>query len=239
MSAQADVLQELDKTANACWSFRDGEENLEPGLWSEVNWLLVSQEPTPDPRLPLESLSVFRSLESLDLGQGISQSQIVRIPVLTSVRRANCSGLSLTGVVEQLSERLPNVRELNLSHCDLTDDDIASLGTLRDLHSVNLSGNPRLTGTHLGQVFGNSKLRELVLDGTAVGDDLISTVAGLDTVRLEKLSLMNTHVSRKSIPNFAKLTHLRALVIWNSNMTMEDELHLKASLKHCEVSLGP
>jgi hypothetical protein len=96
-----------------------------------------------------------------------------------------------------------------------------------------------LTGANLVTVAKETKLSSLGLDGTSVGDELISELASSDSLKLESLSLMHTEVTRASRHDLATMTSLRKLTVWGSNMTVEDRETLSQRIPACEIYIGP
>jgi len=106
---------------------------------------------------------------------------------------------------EQLNELLKvkeQVVSLNLAKMPVTDDDLKTIGQMKNLRSLNLSFT-KLAGTGLSALAGLKELKELSLSGTTVEAAQIRLLANLP--KLTKLLLWKTKVMAPQLAVLQKL----------------------------------
>jgi hypothetical protein len=110
-------------------------------------------------------------------------------------------------------EAMPDLVELNMPLCDLSDQGLVHLQGLTKLRELNLSGTN--VGDGIVCLSKLRDLRELHLHGTQVGDVGAAGLAAL--VNLEDLDLGYTRVTDAGLKNLAGLTQLRKLTLTDTS----------------------
>jgi hypothetical protein len=145
-------------------------------------------------------------------------------------------------------EQFSKLRWLDTSECNLIDDDLAPLGRLPDLTTLNLNGNPitdaglehlaglahleslyladtNVSGLGLERLTALFDLRDLEIDGMQLDDACLRELASFPS--LEVLSLESCGLDDGSMELIALLPRLRRLHIGNSPVTDVGLMHLE------------
>ncbi len=112
--------------------------------------------------------------------------------------------------VEELLENQPNLTEILLVNCGVTDDGLARIGQNKNLEAVALEG-ASITNDGLKHLKVCTKLDALELSGTAITDDGLWELRSLKN--LKDLYVSNTQVSDAGIARLRKV--LPNLEVWD------------------------
>jgi hypothetical protein len=132
-----------------------------------------------------------------------------------------------------LVEQFPTIRTLIFRVPSLTDSDLASLGELRRLEFVDLTGTA-ITGPGLVHLQEARGLRTLTLSESAVTDRGLASVSCL--TQLESLDLDGTAVTDAGLRELQTLTNLRELSLSNTRVTELAVTELRKRLPDLAVS---
>jgi hypothetical protein len=122
--------------------------------------------------------------------------------------------------------------KISLCHKQVSDDDLAELAGMSNLHALDLEGTP-ITDAGLAHLCGLSTLQRLDLSGTLVSD------AGLDQIEplkgLRRLFLADTAITDAGLLRVKRFTHLdrlslRGTKITNAGLALVADLRELASL---------
>jgi hypothetical protein len=92
---------------------------------------------------------------------------------------------------------------------------------------------PRLTDAGLEHIGGLSQLKELELQGTALGDTGLKCLANLR--RLRSLALTDTNVTDAGLENLRELSQLQELYLLKTRVTNEGVAKLQNALPNCTI----
>jgi hypothetical protein len=160
-----------------------------------------------------------------------------------------------------IPQKFPNLEELDLRYCDLSDADLSPLGKLKHLKILYLGDNYQMHGQTFGFMASLRQLEQLDLSecsqltdeaiaGIAVCESLhslnlmncknltelcISHLAAIKNLQL--LNLEYTQVADKGLAKFADLKNLISLSLCGSRITDDDLAYLAAltKLKRLEI----
>lgn len=95
---------------------------------------------------------------------------------------------------------LQRIRRLSLARCALTEDDFAALAHATTLGSVAIldltnGGSEEIPAAPLAKATSLPKLRDLILRGCMIGDDILAELARSTTLRMQKLVLARNHLT--------------------------------------------
>lgn len=232
----SDYFENVSKVGNGGLT-RQGRNNLKPfnfqalsqlGALEELHVGLEASEISG-----LEGLSRCRSLRKLSLSGGISDSDLIHVEHLHSLKylwlpKATSDHalmrLSQLGGLEYLSieksqvtdeglkalAKFPNLKELELRNSDITDLGLASLALCSTLEEIDLS-ETKLQGTGLRHLAELPRLKRLCLDQTLITDESLQALADFQV--LEKLQLNHCQVTDRGMLHVAKCRSLRVLSI--------------------------
>jgi serine/threonine protein kinase len=206
----------------------------------------------------LEQYQHLRAVDTISIrGANITDKGIEYIKNC-NVRSLGLEGCKITNKGFKQILSIKTLRILNLSHCpqltdysylalrpeltsvwflnnELTDEQLKWFAPLKNLNAVNISDNPRITGTGFVHFQNMKELRDLRISGlqfTADGikalseltqltslnirfsniqDRDLEQIAKLENLRI--LSLIGTSISDKGLKQIAKLRHLKQLYI--------------------------
>lgn len=111
---------------------------------------------------------------------------------------------------------LTQLRHLNLSTLNVTDDGIAKLSTLHNLEGLYFDGSHAITGVGL-QSLTDLPLRKLSLRGTAASDETTSALEELTAI--EYLDLGMSPVGDTTLSRIGKLPKLKILLLDMTSIT--------------------
>ncbi|MHB1036255.1 MAG: leucine-rich repeat domain-containing protein, partial [Pirellulales bacterium] len=124
-------------------------------------------------------------------------------------------------------QRMPNLEQLSLKGCDITDRGLSQLTGLSKLKSLDLS-RTAVSDQGMLAIAKMRQLAELELDGTQIGDAGVSHLAAHPG--LQRLSLYGTAITDESMKTIATLSRLDELYIGDTRVGDRGMSHL-ASLK--------
>ncbi len=185
-------------------------------------------------------LRLLTSLEGFSLGQ--SASAQVTSEGLRGLTEAK--GLRRFAVVDAghlgdadfawLSD-LPGLREIDLSGSGLSDRGLGAL-PLKDLQTLKVAAT-NVTDAGIVLLKQCSDLRHLTLNGTAVSDKAVMTLAS-SLRNLETLELEETQVTDEAVNHLVKMQRLECLSLSNTRITNEAVVQLNRLPRLREIHLG-
>lgn len=104
---------------------------------------------------------------------------------------------AVEGVVQ-----IPNLTELSLADCSLSDDAVGPLTSAKKLTLLNLAENDQLTDAGIGKLTAMTNLTRLELNFTQLTDDGLMELAALK--QLEHLEVSYTRVTPAGVERFRK-----------------------------------
>jgi Leucine-rich repeat (LRR) protein len=160
------------------------------------------------PEIDLTGIGELVALQSLMLDEtSTSIDTIEPLRTLPALEELDLSGHELGGMLGVLGE-LPDLQQLGLHGCALTDTDVTVLRQLRKLRFVALGGN-RIGDSAVGVLTNLQELRELNLSDTEVTDNGCAAIARL--VHLHSLDLRGVRLTGARLGEFGALTELSYL----------------------------
>lgn len=119
----------------------------------------------------------------------------------------------------QLAEvgKLPSLERLELAKTGIGDNGVRHLGSLRLMHTLDLSGNPRITGATMQFLTSMQQLQELNLSGTSVDDEGVRHIAALQSLRI--LNLSGARVTDEGVRHLGSLTQLASLLLEGNDIS--------------------
>lgn len=128
----------------------------------------------------------------------------------------------------------PFIGQLFLSHCDFVGS-IPDLGQLTDLQYLDISANPRISGTLPTEIGMLSQLLDLVLSSTSFHGTLPMELYSLS--QLQDLKLDNCNFTGTLSPQIAHMAGLQNLVLAGNNFvgTLPEGLGRLKALIHAQL----
>lgn len=171
----------------------------------------------------------FPSLQSLSLASNRINDVNPNLMIGTSMECLTTLNLNSTNIcsfqtLRLLGEAIPNLEELCVAHCDLSDIDAEASATMsfNNLELLDMS-DCQLTswGEHIMPLSRLPKLESFVLNDNPIESiSFQETADGLDFVALASLQLAGTSIhSWKSVDELDKLPALRSLRLRNTPLT--------------------
>ena len=149
---------------------------------------------------PLVQISRKGNQLTAIVNPGTSQSGIAR-PYRITISK---------GGLERLVQVAPGVRHLDVSGCQLVDDDMQPLQPLDNLKAIDLS-DTQITGKTLSILGGSRFLRRLAIRNTAVNDGSMELIA--QWRYLETLDLRGTSITDRGLQYLHGHHYLRQLLL--------------------------
>ncbi len=175
----------------------------------------------------LRSLSLFRT--------SISANGLRRLAESKTILHLTLSGFGNDKI--QLLERLPGKRRFRKAVTKITDDWIASLGSLSNLRTLHILNAPEVTDAGFQALEKFSHLEELKLVETGLSDQSLPAISKL--TELKKLYLYEHSISDAGIVHLQALSHLQYLDIRSTKIT-DVGIEALASIPSLKVlHLGP
>ena len=173
----------------------------------------------------LSQLRALKRLERLDLsGIALTDADIEFLPALPRLSELTLNATLITDRAVDAITRLPALRELNLEKTAIGDAGVAKLSALKGLTWLTLDGT-KVTDEALPDLAA-LPLRALGLNSTAVtsrSGPVLLRMAGL-----EKLWIANTAIDFPTVMGFARLNHLKFLVVHEDQFSERQLASLKA-----------
>ncbi len=166
-------------------------DSLGVDYFGDVKTVYLGQE-RPDE--VMASVGRLSGLEQLDTfaGANLTAVGLAHVRRLDQLWRVNLASTKLTGEGLEILCDLPSIRMLNVSHrSDISDDDMAHLGRLKDLEFLAL-GCPRVTDAGIAHLRPLVALTTLDIGPCAMTSVGLTSLGGL--TRLEHLRLRDTRV---------------------------------------------
>jgi serine/threonine protein kinase/Leucine-rich repeat (LRR) protein len=169
------------------------------------------------PSLTDEGLQAISRLPRLthlhfDAAEKVSDDGLAHLKELTMLEDLVCGAPQVTDKGLAHLEGCNNLRELHLFAPKITDDGLAQVGQIKSLRLLHFS-TPLATAKGIERLTG-LKLRDLVIQGTRVGDDALLHIAKME--QLQRLELHNTSITGGEFGHLENLPRLLALRIMDS-----------------------
>ncbi len=195
-----------------------GSEGNFVGFWSGLSGRALSFYEGPLGGIPLVALAPGGRLLT---AHGDRTVRVWSLPLFDAAAAVAASPTKadlayLKSVVDDLEATTPE--ELgDLTRLDLnarTDDaGLTHLARLTNLETLSIAGAPKVRGAGLAHLKGLTRLRDLDLNHTGVGDAGLAHLAPL--TRLESLNLGDTRVTSAGVVHLKVLTNLKVLDLQN------------------------
>jgi hypothetical protein len=115
--------------------------------------------------------------------------------------------------------KTPDLRSLEIYKIGVSDDGMACLKTMPELHTLVLNGCP-LTGSWIKSLAAPESLWKLDVDGRTLNDDFASGLGML--VNLQRLRIHNANLTSKSlVDSLSKMTRMQHLVLLKTDVDSE------------------
>lgn len=169
-----------------------------------------------------KELSALKNLKSLNLNLVRTNDEALQL--MASLKNLEEFELLHAGLSETVTNQgvafvgqLPKLKRLTLGRMPLIDDEIVKeIAQLKQLEYLNLD-QATIRGTHLGLLKDLTKLSELNLVGTKVGDAGVEQLAHMR--QLKTLNLQSTNMTDAAMPCMATLVNLEKLNLAFTNMS--------------------
>jgi hypothetical protein len=148
-------------------------------------------------------------------------------------RRAVEQVLHFGGFVDY-DQSTMTVKTVDLANCGVNDEDLVCLRSLKNLETLELGSNIRITDAGLANLSNMLTLKHLLLYKTGVTGSGLVHVASLP--KLHSVLLQNTLVSDAGVLVFQDSPTLKSLMLGGTLVSEEAFLALKKSLPQCEVT---
>lgn len=227
-----------------------------------INSVNVSFEPTDEQMLVLtqftemESFHIWSAKKLTDAGlEGFRGKTKLKSITFGDMSLVTAKGWEVLATIPSLNEvrlsrkklagqtaflaKLTKLGTLDLSGCELTDNDLRPLGKLKLLRSLELSHNPKITDVGLAHLGGVNRLETLSLNETGVTDAGLATLAECEELR--ELSLATTKVTDAGFKHLAALSSLENLNVSDCKIKDDGFRHLAPcrNLKRLTLSKSP
>jgi hypothetical protein len=169
---------------------------LSPGLRS----LSLVYNPLTD--AVLDDLEKFTKVEAFGIGGDSARVSWARVAQLQFLKSATYLDLGRTGITDAdlvYFKDLPTIQKLWLGHNPITDKSLITVGTMKGVTYLALTGNQQITDAGLPQLYSQKNLQEIDLKGTGVTADGVKKVAAaLPNCKIESESNQTTVNSGRS-----------------------------------------
>lgn len=184
----------------------------------------------------IDDLLRIKKLRSLSLLKtSISANGLRRLAESKTILHLTLSGFGNDKI--QLLERLPGKRRFRKAVTKITDDWIASLGSLSNLRTLHILNAPEVTDAGLQALEKFSHLEELELLETGLTDQSLQTISRLQ--ELKRLYLRDHPISDEGIVHLQALSHLEYLDIRSTKITEAGIEALGSITSLQELHVGP
>lgn len=179
-----------------------------------------------------------RSLHNLDGDVTKLDPILARLPHLTQLGFADTT-LPATGL--PCLEKLTELQMLSFTHCEVTDDGLASVGKATGLKHLSTFGSEGFTPAGLKHLAPLTNLefldlrRERAPADAPTFDDGVRHLAGMK--RLTYLNWQGLHLTDASLAQIGKLTTLRQLYLSGPKITADGLKHLEGLTSLAEFTL--
>ena len=179
-----------------------------------------------------------RSLHNLDGDLTKLDPILARLPHLTALGFID-TALPATGL--PCLETLKDMAALSFTHCEVTDDGLASVGKVTGLKHLSTFGSEGFTPAGLKHLAPLTNLelldlrRERAPADAPTFDEGVKHLAG--TKRLTYLNLQGLHLTDASLAHIGKLTTLRKLYVSGPAITADGLKHLEGLTNLAEFTL--
>jgi len=170
-------------------------------------------------------LSNLQNLESLKLGEGVTDEGIAHLEHLTRLRTLDLSQSQVSDAGLVHLRHMSRLEELRLPRIDLSDSGLASLSQLTELRDCEISGS-EVTDAGLAHIAGLKRLRRLRLFEAPISDDGLKHLSGLSG--LEYLNLGWTKVGDRGLVHLSQLQNLYMLILSHTLITDAGLVQLQA-----------
>jgi hypothetical protein len=203
---------------------------------SALHWN-PKNEPAAAPWLrDLVGEEYFREVIAVDLDETPTRDEDLWI--LDDLPRVEFLWLGKTQVTDHALERiayaLPELKGLGCFEAKLSDQGLAPLGVLRNLHQLNLWNVP-IGDDGIRHLAPLAKMRQLTLDGTLVSDKGLVHLANMHEID-EWLGLYGTQVTDDGLKHLAHMKKARNINLLKSRVSGKGGTWLSEQLPKCHVS---
>jgi Leucine-rich repeat (LRR) protein len=129
-------------------------------------------------------------------------------------------------------KEFPQLKMLNFSSSNLSDEDMEHLSTAKNVEELGLHGT-QITNDGLVHIAGLANLRMLNLNDTQIGDAGLAHVSGL--TNLTQLRLQSTQVTDAGLPHIEPLKNLVVVWLSGSQVTAEGAEQLRKVLPGADI----
>lgn len=161
-------------------------------------------------------LSKLHELESLKLGNGITDDGLAHIAGMTRLETLDLTGTDISEAGLAHICQMNRLRTLGLPPIDVSDKGIGHLARLTELRDFEVRGY-EITDAGLAQLANLKHLTRLRLVGSPVTDEGMKHLSGL--AELENLHLSFTEVGDRGLAHLSKLQSLRLLTLSHTRVT--------------------
>lgn len=214
---QDDEMRGVGKNINLCKLFINANPITNAGLKHLQPLKFLSLLDIGGTKVDVGGIQELRLLPSLselsaNNNSGIDDRAAEEISSLVGLRNLQLSHTNVTAKSISQLHHLPVLTHLDLSNNRLTDKDIAGLKKISSLESLTLSHN-KITGAGLKHLLPLKHLVCLYLDRNPINDSAVETL--LKMKNIQRLKLSATKLSPQGIMRLAELPHLKELSVKN------------------------
>jgi Leucine-rich repeat (LRR) protein len=129
-----------------------------------------------------------------------------------------------------------DIPRLTLAEASMNDDDLNVFRQLDVTNELGLFDCEQIHGDGLVHLRDQAELRGLLLDGSAITDQGLQSIAGWKN--LERLSLKNTDVTAAALDTLRSLTGLRLLHVTGVSLSEDERRRFREALPSVEIEFG-
>lgn len=129
--------------------------------------------------------------------------------------------------------------ELDIRHCDVSDNDIQGISLLHELRKLEITGNHRVTDVTADAIASLSNLKVLEIGATGITDQGILALKDMSSLRT--LDLSNTAITDRGVAHISNVETLEDLQLDGCNITDVGlgHLHKCSNLRSLSVRFCP
>lgn len=172
----------------------------------------------------------------------VTDDEIRILPDSDELQSLTLKDFKLTAVgIKHLQKHFPNLKHLDLSHCENVTDAAIKILTPLNLESLNLSGCDSITNEGLNEIGQNFKtLKNLNLSNLKKISSVhfLSFFMKSDVPKLEMLELKSTHTTDAVLMKIGKIKSLKALNIYDCRGVSSEGLKYLKDLANVTINIG-
>lgn len=148
----------------------------------------------------LKYLKPLQSLLCLNFGycNQLKAKDVMTLKVLPQLNYLDVSDMNDGGLIVRKAASMPNLRQLVVSNCNITDDDLRVMSESKSLRIVGLSWNTKITDEGIKHLKKMKQLSWLVLTGTSVTPKCAESLSAINDLHEVEYAVFSKNEAKVS-----------------------------------------